>query len=487
MTTISDIVRDQHGNRVSGATVKIRNGDGEIIDTQTTNDQGEWTSILPDAAYSLVIQKGKSFISRTLLVCAAVVNAPVNVVPPVASGGPLIGDTVSCTTGTWSGPGTFAYSYQWRRNGANISLATSSTYVLVTADDGAAIDCVVTATTTYGATPQDSNNIGAGSIPAFTVSPVASGTPAVGQTLSCTAGTTTGTATIISTYQWRRDGVDIGGATSSTYVVVTADAGTDLDCMVTATNSFGYDTQDSNDISIPVAMITGYRLWLKADAITGLSDGDPVATWPDSSGNAFDAVSNSGYQPIFKTNRLNGMPSVLFNGFNHQMLVSGIIFQTGYQHTIFTVLPNAQGRTYTNSGILWDTDGGTWGRRTLQNNTGWPGFPGYHTFLTRNSDFFDGTFTQGENVLIAARFDAANSFMRFNGDTGRQANLTCDTNTDASGTTFKLGTQFNIPEGSTDNKFYSGDMAEILIYNSALSDADVASVEAYLKAKYGIS
>lgn len=86
--------------------------------------------------------------------------------------------------------------------------------------------------------------------PANTVAPVASGTARVGETLSVTDGTWTGTAPITYTYQWRRDGVNIGSATNSTYVLVTADLGTAIDCNVTATNAAGAVTQDSNNITV---------------------------------------------------------------------------------------------------------------------------------------------------------------------------------------------------------------------------------------------
>lgn len=196
---------------------------------------------------------------------------PVNTVAPVASGGPIVGQTVSCTTGTWTGSPTIAYTYQWRRDGVNIGSATNSTYVLVSGDDGKAIDCMVTATNAAGNASQDSNNISAGTVPANTVAPVASGTGTVGQTLSCTTGTWTGTATISYTYQWRRDGVNIASATSSTYVLVSADATTAVDCMVTGTNSFGSSSQDSNNISVTAA--TGLT-WT-----TRTSSGDKV--WRD--------------------------------------------------------------------------------------------------------------------------------------------------------------------------------------------------------------
>ena len=57
--------------------------------------------------------------------------------------------------------------------------------------------------------------------------------------------------------------------------------------------------------------ITNLALWLKADSITGLNDGDTVNTWNDSSTNARNATRELG-APVYKTNVLNGKPVVRF-------------------------------------------------------------------------------------------------------------------------------------------------------------------------------
>jgi len=44
--------------------------------------------------------------------------------------------------------------------------------------------------------------------------------------------------------------VNIGSATANTYVLVTADIGKAIDCVVTATNDGGSDSADSNDITL---------------------------------------------------------------------------------------------------------------------------------------------------------------------------------------------------------------------------------------------
>jgi hypothetical protein len=84
--------------------------------------------------------------------------------------------------------------------------------------------------------------------PVNTVAPAVTGTTIVGETLSCTEGTWTGTAPITYTYQWKRGSTSISGATSATYVLVQADAGENITCDVTATNSVGTATQASNTV-----------------------------------------------------------------------------------------------------------------------------------------------------------------------------------------------------------------------------------------------
>ena len=84
-------------------------------------------------------------------------NTPVNTVAPAITGTAQEGQTLTCSTGTWSGSPT--YTYQWKRNGSNIGSATNSTYVLVTADVSQSIKCTVTATNFVGSASADSNTV----------------------------------------------------------------------------------------------------------------------------------------------------------------------------------------------------------------------------------------------------------------------------------------------------------------------------------------
>jgi hypothetical protein len=87
--------------------------------------------------------------------------------------------------------------------------------------------------------------------PYNTVTPTApTGTKTVGQTLTANTGTWIGDAVISYTYQWVRhasatsqtDGVNINGATASTYQLQAGDANKYISCKIGASNSAGTAT-----------------------------------------------------------------------------------------------------------------------------------------------------------------------------------------------------------------------------------------------------
>lgn len=198
-----------------------------------------------------------------------------NTVLPVISGVTNVGSTLTATTGTWTGTPAPTFAYQWRRNGVNISGATSSTYVLVTADTGTMITVMVTGTNAAGSANAISNSLGPIINPLANASPpVISGNLNVGSTLTATAGTWTGTPSPSFTYQWRRSGVNIGGATSSSYVLVVADVGATITAVVTATNVNGSLSATSNSLGpVTPIVITLSGSTVLANAVIGTTIG----------------------------------------------------------------------------------------------------------------------------------------------------------------------------------------------------------------------
>jgi hypothetical protein len=178
--------------------------------------------------------------------------APANSSPPTISGTAQDGQTLSASTGSWSGSPT-SYAYQWQRcdssgaGCANVSGATASSYPLGSADVGSTLRVTVTASTAGGsATAQSAPSaIVAAMPPQSTAPPNVSGTDAAGQTLQSSTGSWTGTAPLSYAYQWQRCDssgagcANVSGATSSTYTLTTADAGSTMRVHVSASNSAG--------------------------------------------------------------------------------------------------------------------------------------------------------------------------------------------------------------------------------------------------------
>ena len=85
---------------------------------------------------------------------------------PVASGTVAAGNTLSVTSGTWSGTAPITYAYQWYGNASNsttgatlVAGATSNTYVVPSSGAYAYYYAVVTATNSKGSSTATSNII----------------------------------------------------------------------------------------------------------------------------------------------------------------------------------------------------------------------------------------------------------------------------------------------------------------------------------------
>lgn len=190
-------------------------------------------------------------------------QAPVNLTLPLITGLNTLGATLSGSNGTWSGnPDTFTYTYQWKRNGVNISGATNNTYVTTVLDSEAEITFEVTANN--GVSPNGVATslavVMADYTPVNILAPVISGTTSLGSTLTGTNGSWTNSPSIFS-YQWKRNGVNISGATNNTYVLTLADQSSNITLEVSASNGL-VGSQISNTLSIPsfAPTVTGVNI-----------------------------------------------------------------------------------------------------------------------------------------------------------------------------------------------------------------------------------
>jgi len=196
--------------------------------------------------------------------------APSNTAEPVISGTAAVGQTLTSTDGTWSNSPT-SFVYQWLRcpasggasdgsDCASIGGATTASYVVASGDLGFTLRIRVTAINADGQAAVASNPtavVVAQAGPPNTQPPTISGDTTVGSTLTANPGSWTGSS-ITFTYQWRRcdasgnNCTSISGATNTTYVIASGDAGSTLRVAVTGKDATGGNTV----VSAQTAVVT---------------------------------------------------------------------------------------------------------------------------------------------------------------------------------------------------------------------------------------
>src|SRR4051794_33687020 len=199
---------------------------------------------------------------------ASTATPPVSASVPTISGTAREGNTLTASSGSWGGSLPISYDYAWQHcddSGSGCSAikgANTATHKLTSTDVGRTLRVKVTATNSGGTESVFSAQTGlvqkAGSAPAATSQPSPSGNPWVGQHLTTNNGTWSGTTPMTFTYQWERcthssSCSSLNGATAQKYTVVTADVGKQLRYVVTAHNSAGKGSMNSNLTSVIAA------------------------------------------------------------------------------------------------------------------------------------------------------------------------------------------------------------------------------------------
>lgn len=244
--------------------------------------------------------------------------------------------------------------------------------------------------------------------------------------------------------------------------------------------------------------ISGLQLWLDAadsgtlfDATTGGSlvaaDGG-VARWEDKSGlGRHFTQATSGNRPVRKTSQQNGKDTLLFDGTNDEMIGSDFLDANTSSLVAFVVLRrNATGAPHEILTKATDTQG--W----------YFGFTSTNTLRLYNSDDPSSTRVDTASSVSASSYslifmsvnagDFHQPVYRRNGTplssgaaTETRGGVRTPVNTSAA---MRLGSQLY------QGVFYylfNGNIAEIVLYNAQLSDANRGLVESYLMNKWGIT
>jgi hypothetical protein len=226
---------------------------------------------------------------------------------------------------------------------------------------------------------------------------------------------------------------------------------------------------------------TNLALWYRSDSQVETDGSGKVVTWRDISGQSRHAFQGlPANRPSLVANAYGTKPAVRFNGTDQWMLAQQALgdFSEG---TLFVVIhPNSTTDTRC---LISDADtaaGKDWG---LFANT-----QGIRTIATKgtanlDSGFsFDGTVGSSP-VVMAWRMEAASSQVFSNGKlVGTVSNS--GSNVGNHGIQPGVGVFF---DGANRSYYYNGDILELMVFSAALSDGQIAVLQAEAGARYGLS
>lgn len=243
----------------------------------------------------------------------------------------------------------------------------------------------------------------------------------------------------------------------------------------------------SEQYDIPKS-VSNLQLWMKADSLN-LADGTAVSTWTDSSTNSFTATQVGAARPTFKTNILNGKPVIRFDRTQSQYLDLGSVLSKSANFSYFAVYKTTDinqvqgvfgGLACCAITARWATleiSRNVVGSVNSYNSNGSNYSDAYTSsaVLTNNTFYITSSvYTNGSNYPLIYMNGVAPAISGMN--SGAYA-----TSNSGANEPFSIGRW-----GNYNAEYFAGDVAEIIIYSKALSDAERLRIEGYLKAKYGL-
>ena len=232
--------------------------------------------------------------------------------------------------------------------------------------------------------------------------------------------------------------------------------------------------------------IAGLQLWLDAADASTLYDDTAggslvaedglVARWEDKSGNARHATqSNSDNRPQRKTNQQNGLDALLFDGTNDRFVLPSISIPNS--HSAFTVYRRASAGMQSfgiasTAAVALPPFPSVWSTDNILYQISNAEFTTHGTANTSTGYFVISTIRNG-TTSIDLRRNAAN----------------VATITTGAGVTNAASGSWNAIASRDPGHLnrHSGNLCEIIVYDSALSDTDRNAVESYLMSKWAIT
>ena len=205
-------------------------------------------------------------------------------------------------------------------------------------------------------------------------------------------------------------------------------------------------------------------MWTDTNGTTQVaSDGDLIARIDDKSGNGNELTqATSDARPTYKTAIKNGLSVGRFDGVD-DTLVQASGDDIAQPFTAFMGINNTRVATGSNDRIMMDTGGTTQFYRSVGK---WAIFAG--TGVVSNA------LTGVDWDYVTGLFDGASSEVWIDG--------TSTATGDAGATAMQM---LHLGANTVGTEPFTGDIGEIMVYDSGLSDADRLRVEDYLSKRWG--
>ncbi|MEL6535918.1 MAG: Calx-beta domain-containing protein, partial [Bacteroidota bacterium] len=216
-------------------------------------------------------------------------------------------------------------------------------------------------------------------------------------------------------------------------------------------------------------------LWLRADSISGLANGDPIPSWADMSGYGHDATQAvAANQPSFIATALNGLPAVQLDGVD-DYFDDAHSYDARTVFIVYNFLNSLQGTP--DLGQLWGAYGDNYHIAIDTRTTNLNGFS------------FDGGNINGTSAQFAFNGDPYSLFVTNDNTTPvtRDTYQLVTAEFDATGSLSRQVIGGLLPNFSINDHNYGGQILEIIVFNSVLADPERIAVETYLAGKYNLT
>jgi probable HAF family extracellular repeat protein len=216
--------------------------------------------------------------------------------------------------------------------------------------------------------------------------------------------------------------------------------------------------------------LAGARLWLHAAAGLTTNASGQISVWADQSGNGNNATQNTANnQPLWVANAINGRPVVRFDGVNDSFALPNFLAGTVTQAEVYVVV-KATADVPATTRSLWRLGASGSGSVTYPSTAG-----------TIGEDFGStGLKSIGDPAQPLDQYHLYNVSARVGEWVARFNGVVQHSTTNNPTVNF-----WNPPTLGAASFFFSGDVAEMIIYNRPLAVQERDTISGYLQHRYG--